>query len=86
MVNKSILLPEKARQRVQQTIDSIDEMQRSIGAYLDGIATALDVPQGYTFDQNAMSFVPPVAPPVPGEEAISNGAVHDIDMIPEIAP
>lgn len=58
-MNKSIPLPEKAKARVQQSLDAIQRIQESTGAYLEGVAATLQVPDGYTFDQSAMAFVPP---------------------------
>ncbi len=59
MSGQPIALPPKAKARVQQSIDNIEEIQKATGAYLEGVAASLDVPDGYTFDQNAMAFVPP---------------------------
>lgn len=87
MSNVPIPLPEKAKQRVQQSIDAIEEMQRNAGTFLEGVAATLDVPQGYTFDQNVMAFVPPVAPPseaapIAGEQLITE-ADGVLDVLPE---
>lgn len=65
MAGMPIALNEKARKRVQNSLDAITRIQENTSAYLEGLASALDVPEGYTFDQSAMAFVPPqVAPPV----------------------
>jgi hypothetical protein len=57
-----IKLNGKAARQVQELIDNLRQAQERINVYVAAAGAALDVPDGWQLDPQAMAFVPPPEP------------------------
>lgn len=60
MERKRIPLGSKARAQLQGLIENQEKLQAHINSFLGGVSSALEVPDGWTFDLVSMSFIPPI--------------------------
>lgn len=68
MAEKTIIpLNSKSRDQLQALIANQEKLQAHINSYVAGVASALDVPDGWTFDLQSMSFVPVQEQPQAGD-------------------
>lgn len=75
---KSILIKEKAAQQIKDLVANQEKLQQHINSFVQGLASALEVPDGWVFDLNLMGFRPSESEP----EA-TNGTVDPKEIVLE---
>jgi hypothetical protein len=71
-MNEPITISTRASESVRQYIEQSQRLQDALRATVEALAAQLDVPHGWRFDTQTMTFVSPPtnpAPTVPAESA-----------------
>jgi Fe-S cluster assembly iron-binding protein IscA len=59
----AIEISPRAADTVRQMIERSQRLQESLQTFVEALGAQLDVPQGWRFDTQTLTFVPPVSQP-----------------------
>ena len=74
-MNQPIEISPRAAGELEQMFSQLDQLPKTIQAYINALGAQLDIAPGWRFDRDAMAFVPPTNPAAtaPGELAPLSG-------------
>ena len=74
-MNQPIEISQRAAGELEQMFSQLDQLPKTIQAYINALGAQLDIAPGWRFDRDAMAFVPPTNPAAtaPGELAPLSG-------------
>lgn len=55
-------ISERAASELNQMFDQLEQLPKTIQAYINAIGAQLDIAPGWRFDRESMSFLPPTIP------------------------
>ena len=59
-MNECIDISPRAAGELEQMFAQLDQLPKTIQAYINALGAQLDIAPGWRFDRDAMAFVPPV--------------------------
>ena len=62
-MNEPIAISTRAADSVRTMLEQSQRLQDTLRATVEALGAQLDVPQGWRFDTQALTFVPPVSQP-----------------------
>lgn len=68
VATRPIEISERAAARVRELVEQSERLQSALRATIEALGAQLDVPQGWRFDTQTMTFVPPTEQPSPADE------------------
>ena len=74
-MTQPITINQRTMANVVQLVDHVHQSQETLRTYIEAVGAALDVPPGWRFDVQSMTFMPPTNPAttVQEESAPPNG-------------
>lgn len=63
--NTPMPIGDKAKGQLQELLDGVQHANASLAAYVRGLATGMNAPDGWMIDPRTMAFIPPPAAPEP---------------------
>lgn len=68
VVTGPIEISERAAVTLRQMLERSQRLQDGLQTFVEALGAQLDVPQGWRFDVQSMSFMPPTEQPLPADE------------------
>ena len=62
-MNEPIAISPRAAENVRALVEQAQRLQDTLRATVEALGAQLDVPQGWRFDTQSLTFVPPVSQP-----------------------